>query len=617
MKKILLFPISLLLAPAAQALRFEVDNIMYTTSGLECSLIVSSNQNQSLSGDIVIPSSITYDGTTYYVKAVDYEAFIGCVNMTSVTLSEGIISIGDYAFEGCLSLVSALLPEGLTSIGGCAFQWCSSLTSLIIPSTVTTIGDYAFCNCRGLRTINCNSVTPLTVNEECFKNADPFLCILFVPNGAKPAYKVAPVWCGFLNILEEGTATAYEVTLQKAGELSYAIGWDEYADVYKLSLSGPINAEDVYIFRSKFPALRILDLRNATIVSGGGSYYETAGTTDNEIGDFMFSKMALQSLILPENSISIGKQAFSGCMELAALTIPEGVISIGERAFEGCRRLATITIPSTVTTIAKDAFQLCDALCSYIVADNQEIFSTIDGILFSANLDTLVAYPQGRTSAYTIPDGVKVIGDYAFAACKYLPSVVIAETVTAIGDYAFACCTKLSALTIPEGVLTIGAGAFQCSGLATVSIPSTVVSIGMYAFAWCSNLTTIHALNATPPEIGVDGFSSVDKFGCTVFVPEGSMKAYEMANKWRDFKDIMEIALTETEAIVDMPLVLSTERGAVVVKGVVAGSKITVCNLQGTELRSVYSDGDEQRIELPSGSIYIVRAGNQWTKVAL
>lgn len=617
MKKLLLFPISLLLAPAAQALQFEVNDITYTWGNLESSLIVTSNQNQSLSGDIVIPSCINYEGTTYTVKAVDYEAFLGCIHITSLTLSEGVTSIGDYAFEGCLALVSVVLPEGLTSIGGCAFQWCSSLCSVILPSTVTSIGDYAFSNCRALRKFICNSVVPLPVNEECFKNADPFLCILFVPNTAKPAYMSAQVWGSFLNILEEGIVTEYDVTLKEPGDLRTVIGWDYYDDVYKLSVSGPVNGEDVYTFRNKFPALRILDLRNATIVTGGGVYFGTDTTADNQIGNFMFHKMCLQSLILPENITSIGEQAFSGCMELTSMIIPEGVISIGERAFEGCRKLAAIHLSSTVTTIAKNAFNLCDALCQYVVAANQETFSAMDGVLFSKNLDTLVAYPRAGSSEYYIPDGVKVIGDYAFASCRYISSVILPESVTSIGDYAFACCAKLSVLTIPEGVLTIGTGAFQYSGLSTVSIPSTVISIGMYAFAGCSSLTTINALNATPPEIGVDGFCSVNKSSCTIYVPAGSITAYEAANKWKDFEEILEIAMTESVTTTDTPLVLYTESGAVVLKGVVAGSTVTVYNLQGTEMQKLYSDGGEQRIELPTGAIYFVKAGEQVAKVAL
>lgn len=617
MKKLLLFSISLLLAPAAQALQFEVNDITYTTVGLESSLAVCPNQNQTLTGNLVIPSYITYQGISYPVLSVGYEAFVGCAHITSVTISEGITSIGESAFEGCLSLTSAWLPEGLTSIGASAFEWCSALSSLVIPSSVTSIGASAFTNCRGLRTITCNLESPLALDEECFKNADPFLSILFVPRGAKLAFKEAPVWSVFRNILEQGAASEYAVTLEKAGDLGYVIGWDVYDDVYKLSLEGPVNAEDVYTFRNKFPALRILDMRKATIVSGGGCYYNELGTTENQIGDCMFLEMALQSLVLPESITSIGKQAFAGCSELAALVLPEGLVSIGELAFEGCKRLATISIPSTVTTIAKDAFQLCDALCNYVVANDQQWFATIDGVLFSWDLDTLVAFPQARSSAYTMPEGVKVIGDYAFAACKYLPSLVIAQSVVAIGDYAFGCCAKLSEVTIPEGVVTIGAGAFQCCGIESVTIPSTVVSIGMYAFAWCSNLTTIHAHNATPPEIGIDGFTCVDKYGCTIFVPEGATKAYEVANKWRDFKDFMEVELTGLETLATEPLLFATERGAIVVKGVAAGGVITVCNLQGTELRRVCSEGEEQRVELPSGAIYIVTAGRRGTKIAL
>ncbi len=617
MKKILLFPISLFLAPAAQALQFEVNDITYTWGISESSLIVTSNQNKSLSGDIVIPSCITYDGTTYTVRSIDYEAFLECVNITSVTLSEGIASIGDYAFQGCLSLVSVILPEGLTSIGKSAFQWCSNLCSVTIPSTVTTIGDNAFYNCRELRKITCRTVTPIAINEDCFKNADPFLCILFVPNTAKPAYATALGWGCFLNILEDGILSEYDVTLREPGDLSYVIGWDYYNDVYKLSVCGPINGDDVYTFRNKFPALRILDLRNAVVVSGGGAYFGTDTTADNQIGNFMFHKMCLQSLILPDGITSIGQQAFSGCMELTSLIIPEGVISIGEKAFEGCCKLATITLSSTITSIAEDAYNHCDALCRFILAANQEAFTVIDGVLFTKNRDTLVAYPRAGSSDYCIPDGVTAIGDYAFASSKYLATVIIPQSVTSIGDYAFACCAKLSELTIPEGVLSIGSGAFQCSGLTSVTLPSTVISIGMYAFAWCSSLKSINTLNATPPAVDIEGFCNVDKNNCTIYVPAGSRQVYEAANKWKDFKEILEIAMTESATIADTPLMIYTESGAVVLKGVVAGCRIIVYNLQGTEILKLYSDGSEQRIELPSGAIYFVKAGEQVAKIAL
>ena len=77
--------------------------------------------NNEYAGEVIISSTVTYNGTTY-----------------SVT------SIGDYAFADCSSLTSLTIPNSITSIGYSAFSSCSSLTSITIPNSVTSIGDYAF-----------------------------------------------------------------------------------------------------------------------------------------------------------------------------------------------------------------------------------------------------------------------------------------------------------------------------------------------------------------------------------------------------------------------------------------------------------------------------------------
>ncbi|MDE5896663.1 MAG: leucine-rich repeat domain-containing protein, partial [Clostridia bacterium] len=76
-------------------------------------------------------------------------AFFRCL-LSTVVISDGVTSIGDYAFYYCNGLKSIEIPNSVTSIGNYAFSDCSRLSRLDIPDTVTSIGDYAFYGCSGL-----------------------------------------------------------------------------------------------------------------------------------------------------------------------------------------------------------------------------------------------------------------------------------------------------------------------------------------------------------------------------------------------------------------------------------------------------------------------------------
>lgn len=120
-------------------------------------------------GNVVIPSTATYEGVTYPVTAIHYEAFKDCEFLTSVKIPNSVNEIGNRAFLGCSRLNTVEISGTLTSIGPYAFSGCSSLTSIDIPDSLIYIGSYAFSGCYSLTSIEIHeSIT--NIGEHAFDN---------------------------------------------------------------------------------------------------------------------------------------------------------------------------------------------------------------------------------------------------------------------------------------------------------------------------------------------------------------------------------------------------------------------------------------------------------------
>ncbi len=193
---------------------------------------------------------------------------------------------------------------------------------------------------------------------------------------------------------------------------------------------------------------------------------------------------------IPNSVTTIEYSAFAYCGSLTSIVIPNSVTTIGINAFAECRGLTSITIPNSVTTIGGSAFSGCTSL------------PIIDNLRYA---DTYLVGIVEELSTYTIKEGTKWIGDFAFAFSG-VTSVTIPNSVTTIGEDAFYECSSLTSVTIGNSVTEIGRMAFSdCTGLTSVTFPNSVTTIGDYAFQSCSSLTSV-AIGNSVKTIGERAF---------------------------------------------------------------------------------------------------------------
>lgn len=440
--------------------------------------------------------------------------------------------------SGTVTIPSTVKIDGVTytvtEIGLDAFNKCSEITSVTIPNSVTEIGFRAFSGCSGLKSIKIGDQVSF-IDSYAFQSCD-------------------------------GLTKAEFASIESLCNIEF-----------KDSFSNPLfYAHHLYIDGKEVTNMTIPE--SVTSI-GNYAFYGCSGLT---------------SVTIPNSVTSIGSSAFSGCTRLKEISIPNSVTSIGSSAFS-CTGIKEFTIPGFVTEILSNPFTSCTSLKEIKVDSHNNYFRAKDGVLYSKDLKTLIAFPGGQ-SFVNIPNTVTSTGKHAFHGCIYLTSLIIPNSVTIIDDYTFRGCNGLTTLTIPESVTSIGSGAFwNCNGLTSVTIPESISSIGKQAFLDCISLTTVYYNTKEPIQKSSDTvFDSSTYSNATLYVPAETVEKCKDIYPWSEFKNIQAFEFSGVEEI-------KAE--------VDADTPYDIYNLNGVRV------GDN--IEVLTPGIYIVRQGATTKKISV
>ena len=292
------------------------------------------NGYTTTTGNLIIPTSVTYNGITYSVTSIGNNAFYNCNGLTSATIPNSVTSIGDNAFYICRGLTSVTIPNSVTTIGISAFDDCIGLTSVTIPSSVTSIGSSAFRSCRSLTTLTFNAIN----------------CNNFGSTGHP--FGVCPISTIVIGDSVQHIPTGFS-----------------YGNSYltSVTIGNSVSSIGDNAFRN-CSRLTSVTIPNSVANIGSNAFYRCSGLTTlifnaincndfNSRYDHAFDDCPISAIVIGDSVQRIPAYFAYNNSSLISVIIPNSVSFIGDSAFYGCTSIGRIDVKSvTPPTISSNSF---------------------------------------------------------------------------------------------------------------------------------------------------------------------------------------------------------------------------------------------------------------------
>ena len=525
----------------------------------------SGSYSNEYSGNVVIPSSVVYNGNTYSVTSIGERAFYYCSGLTSVTIpnsvtsiggsvfsycsgltsvkvpvtdfssfcqnkiislikdrigkpvqlidNEGkditnfivpndVTSIGGYAFYGCSGLTSITIPNSVTSIGGSAFQSCSGLTSVTIPNSVTSIGGYAFYGCSGLTSVIIGSGV-LSIGSDAFSYTN-LKKTIWLTNTPPSGYNNAK---GAVNYVSNDQFSIDNKVVYKSLSSYFDVDGIRYV---------PVSLSD-----RTCDAIDCICESSANIKIASTVTYKGVTLNVKSIKPYLAYNNKFINTLNIDIEGSLPDYAFAGCSNLKNVSYGDKIDGIGNYTFSNCTSLISLIssenvsysnilyVSKKINTIGNNAFNGCNEIKNVIIADGESTLTLGSNgknpIFSSCPLDYVYI---GRDINYKTGSSY---GYSPFYRNTTLKEVKITDKETEISENEFYGCTNLQKFTIGDGVTTIGKWAFSgCSSLKYFAFGSQVATIGQDAFSDCTAIVEIISKAQTAPTCGSQALDDIN-----------------------------------------------------------------------------------------------------------
>ena len=423
------------------------------------------------------------------------EGAFNCVSaigaLQNVYFNEGLEVIGDSAFVGAYFKDAFSLPSSIKEIGSYAFANCTAITKFTFPASLEKLGDNVFAGATGILEIALETGnTHFAINDNILYTSD-MKKVVMCPSGRRDAVTIPE------GVEEIGDFAFYMVddcqeynipsTLKRIGKQAFAHCYNLREFIIPDTVTS--------IGENCFDLCE--SLKTVTIGSG---------LTEIPYQAFI-ECYSLSDIDIPNTIQTIGKQAFLNCTKITSLNLKEGLTKIdngafyfenavqgltslnipnsveylGDNAFVNQAALTTVTIGSGLTYFGTGAFDGAPVTSLSVSNDNQN-FTADNQILYSKNKQELYFALTSLSGEVTLPEGLKVINEFAFEGCKSITAITFPESLEEIQEGAFVS-TYISNLEFKSGLKIIGDGAFARGMVKSIKFSEGLESIGVGAFS--------------------------------------------------------------------------------------------------------------------------------------
>lgn len=284
-----------------------------------------------------------------------------------------------------------------------------------------------------------------------------------------------------LNSSSKSNGRELVVTMRMPGELAKKLTPQDCETVNFLRVNGPMDKKDLILItelarrketRSRegkmVPARIDLDLQNAFIVEESSSFLNSR----------------------PKHITVLPADLFKRAIGLRSIILPNDIVEVGRNAFTGCSNLEYVYLPDNVRVIARGAFE-----------------------------------DDSRLNNVDMPNGIVRIDDYAFAGCSNLTEIRLPSMLNTIGSYAFSR-SGLKFIDLPESVESIGSSAFASTRIQNIYIPSRVKELVASIFSSCGSLKNIEVSPENPAYQSIDGVLFNKEGNKLLYYPYARTEAY-------------------------------------------------------------------------------------------